>query len=144
MAAGVEVMEADLVEDSMAEAEYSTAGALGGITEASVEVAGVAVGAVMAGVEAGVGTAGAAGVGVIPAGVGELALALVGAGVPIGRVIPMRMAILTMLTPTIRLTRIMGRTRMRQRTWIGITVAIRGTTRSSKILSIQGRRDRLA
>jgi hypothetical protein len=74
MAAGVEVMEGDLVEDSTAEAADSTAGAAGGITEPSVEVVGVAVGAVMAGVEAGVTQVGdAAGVGVIPVGVGELA-----------------------------------------------------------------------
>jgi len=117
----------------------STVGASGGITEAGVELAGMAVGAVMAGMEAGVGTAGAAGV----TQAGELASALVGVGVPIGRVT--RMPIPT-ITPIIRITHTMGRTRMRQRTRIGITAAteIRGTTRSSKIRAIPGRRDRLA
>jgi hypothetical protein len=151
--AGAEVMEADLVEASMVGAAASTAGASAGITEASVEVAGAAVGEVMAGVEAGVTQAGdAAGVGVIPVGVGELASALVGAGAPIGEGTHMRTAI-----PIItRITHTTGRTRIRQRTRIGITVAaeIRGTTRSRKILSIHipsiqilgihGRRDRLA
>ena len=122
----------------------STAVASGGITEAGAERAGMA---------AGVGTAGdAAGVGVIPVGVGELASALVGAGAPIGRVTPMRMAIPIITPIIIRITRItrithtMGRTRMRQRTRIGIAVAteIHVTMLSSKIRGIQGRRDRLA
>jgi len=146
VAAGVEVMEADLVEDSTAGAgaAASTAAASGVIAEAGVELAGMAVGAAMAGVEAGVIQGGdAAGVGVILVGFGELASAL--AGVPIGRATPMRMAI-PIITPIIHLTHTMGRTRIRQRTRIGITVAaeIRGTTRNGKILSIQGRRDRLA
>jgi len=116
-------------------------GASGGITEAGVELAGMAVGAVMAGMEAGVGTAGAAGV----TQAGELASALVGVGVPIGRVTRMPIPIPT-ITPIIRITHTMGRTRMRQMTRIGITAAteIRGTTRSSKIRAIPGRRDRLA
>jgi hypothetical protein len=139
------------VEDSTAVAAASTAVASGGIAEAGVELAGVAV---MAGTEAGVGTAGvagvtqvgdAAGVGVIPVGVGELVSALVGAGAPIGRFTRMRTAIL-IITPIIRITHIVGGTRMRQWTRIGIAVAteIRVTTRSSKIRGIQGRRDRLA
>ena len=121
----------------------STVGASGGITEAGVELAGMAVGAVMAGMEAGVGTAGAAGV----TQAGELASALVGAGVgvPIGRATRMPIPIHT-ITPIIRITHTMGRTRMRQMTRIGITAAteIRGTTRSSKIRAIPGRRDLLA
>ena len=129
MAAGVEVsMGADLVE-------ASTAVASGGITEAGVELAGMAV-AVMAGTEAGVGTVGVAGV--TQAGVGELASALVGAGAPIGRLTRMRTAIRT-ITPIIRITHTTGRTRMRQRTPIDIAVAtkIRVTTRgSSKIRGI--------
>jgi len=133
------------VEDSTAGAgaAASTAAASGVIAEAGVELAGMAVGAAMAGVEAGVIQGGdAAGVGVILVGFGELASAL--AGVPIGRATPMRMAI-PIITP-IHITHTMGRTRIRQRTRIGITVAaeIRGTTRNGKILSIQGRRNRLA
>jgi len=125
------------VEDSTAGAAASTAVASGGITEVGVELAGMAV---MAGTEAGVGTArvagvtqagDAAGVGVIPVGVGELASALVGAGVPIGRVTHMRIAI-PIITPIIRITHTMGRTRMCQRTRVGIAVA----TRSSKIRGI--------
>ncbi len=121
-------MGADLVE-------ASTAVASGGITEAGVELAGMAV-AVMAGTEAGVGTVGVAGV--TQAGVGELASALVGAGAPIGRLTRMRTAIRT-ITPIIRITHTTGRTRMRQRTPIDIAVAtkIRVTTRgSSKIRGI--------
>jgi hypothetical protein len=122
-----------------------------GLTEAGVEVAGMAV---LAGTEAGVGTVGvagvilagdAAGVGVIPVGVGALESALVGAGVPIGRATRMRMAI-ALITPIILITHTMGRTRMGQRARIGIAgrTEIRVTTRSSKIRRIQGRRDRLA
>jgi hypothetical protein len=104
-----------------------------------VELAGTAV---MAGAEVGVGTAGVAGV--IPDGVGELASALVGAGVPIGRVTRMLMAVPT-VTP-IRITHTVGRGRMRQRTRIGLAggTETRVTTRSSKIRGIWGRRDRVA
>ena len=151
---------AAVVEDSTAEAadstvaEDSTAAASGGIAVAGVELAGVAA---MAGAEAGVGTAGAAGVtqagdaagvGVIPVGDGELASALVGAGagVPIGEVTRMRMAIPTPIptTPIIRTIRTMGRTRLRQRTRIRIAVAtgIRVTIRSSKIPGIPRQTDR--
>jgi len=125
--------------------------ALEGITVAGVELAGVAA---MAGAEAG-GTAGVAGViqdgdaaggGVIPVGVGELASALVGAGVPIGAVTRMRMAIRIPIPiiPIIRITRTMGRTRLRQRTRIGLAVAteIRRTIRSSKIRRIPDQTNR--
>jgi len=129
-------MAADLVEDSAEGAAVSTAVASGGITEAGVERAGMGVGAVMAGTAAGVSTDGAAG----DTQAGELASALVGAGVGvrIGAATRTRMAIPT-ITPIIRIThtmgRPMGRTRMRRPTRIGITVAteIRVTTRSSKI-----------
>ena len=129
------------VEDSTVGAAASTAVASVGITEAGVELAGMAAGVVMAGTEAGVGTAGVAGV--TQAGVGELASALV--GVLIGRVIRIRTAIRT-ITPIIHIIRTMGRMRMGQQTPTGIAVAteIRATTRSSRIRSIQGRRERLA
>ena len=144
---------AAVVEDSTAEAaEVSTAAASGGIAVAGVELAGVAA---TAGAEAGVGTAGvagvtqvgdAAGVGVIPVGDGELASALVGAGVPIGEVTLMRMAIPTRIPiiPIIRITRTMGQTRLRQRTRIGIAVAtgIPVTIRRSKIPGIPRQTDR--
>jgi len=137
-------MAADLAEDSTEGAAVSTAVASGGITEAGVELAGMGVGAVMAGTEAGVGMAGAAG----DTRAGELPSALAGAGVgvPIGQATRMRMAIPTTLTPIIRITHTMGRTRMRRPTRIGITVAteIRVTTRSSKILAMPGGRDYLA
>jgi hypothetical protein len=144
---------AAVVEDSTEGAAASTAVVSGGITEAGVELAGMGVGAVMAGVdtagaEAGVDTAGAAGD--TQAGELELASALGGAGVgvPIGRATRMRMAIHTAIptTPIIRITRTMGRTRMRQPTRIGITVAteIRVTTHSSRIRAIPVVRDRLA
>jgi len=129
MAAEVEAsMAADLVEDST-EAAASTAVGSGGITEAGVELAGMGVGAVMAGAA-----------GDIQAG--ELALA--GGGVPIGRATRMRMAI--PITPIIRITHPLGRTRMRQPIRISITVATKMpvTIRSSKIRTIVGRKDRLA
>jgi len=130
------------VEDSTVGEAASTAVASVGITEAGVELAGMAAGVVMAGTEAGVGTAGTE-AGVTQAGVGELASALV--GVLIGRVIRIRTAIRT-ITPIIHIIRTMGRMRMGQQTPTGIAVAteIRATTRSSRIRSIQGRRERLA
>jgi hypothetical protein len=136
-AAGVEASTAaDLVADS-------TEVASAGTTQAGVEPAGMPVGAVMAGVEDGAGTAGAAGV----TRAGESVSALVGAGVgvPTGRVTRMPMAI-PIITPTIHLIRTMGRPRMRQRTRIDITAAtkILVTTRSGRIRAIPGRRDRLA
>jgi hypothetical protein len=123
------------VEASTEGAAASTAVDSGDITEAGVALAGMGGGAVMAGTEAGVGTAG-------DIRAGESALAL--AGVPIGRATRMRMAIPT--TPIIRITHTMGRTRMRQPTRISITVATEMpvTTRSSKIRTILGRRGRLA
>lgn len=144
-------MAADLVEDST-EGAASTAVASGDITQAGVDLAGVAVGAVMAGTGAGavgVTQAGdAAGVGGIPVGVGagELASALVGAGVPIGRVTRMPMAILTTITPIIRIIHTMDRMRMRPPTRIGITLPteIPMTTRRSKIQAIRRLKDRLA
>jgi hypothetical protein len=156
MAAGAGAsMVADLVEDST-EAAVSTAVASGDIAEVGVDLAGVVAGVVMAGVAAGVDTAGAeagvtlagdaAGVGVIPVGVGESVSALVGAGVPIGEVTRMRMAI-----PTIRITHTMTRTPMRRRTRIGITVpteirmTARGRIRAITLLRvIPRRRDRVA
>ena len=146
MAAGVAAsMEADLVEASTAEAADSTAA---DIAEAGVELAGAVVMAAMAGAAGVIRAGDAAGVGVIPAGVGvgELASALVGAGVPIGGLTRMRTAIPILITPIIRIIRTLGRPRLRQRTQIGIAVTteIGGTTRSSKILRIRGQRDRLA
>jgi len=133
------VVEASTAADLVA---ASAEVASGGITQAGVEGAGMAVGAVMAGEEAGAGT-GAAGV----TRVGALASALVGAGVGVltGRVTRMHMAT-PIIIPTIRIIRTMGRLRMRQRTRIGITVAteIRVTTRNGRIRAIPGRRDRLA
>lgn len=138
-AAAVASTAGDSVEDS-------TAADSAGITEAGAELVGMAVGAVMAGVEAGVTQAGdAAGVGVIPVGAGGLASALVGAGVPIGEGTRTRMDI-PIIIRTIRTTQTMGRTGMRRRTRIAITVPaeIRVTTRSGKIQTIPHRRDRLA
>lgn len=124
----------------------------GDITQDGVELAGVAVGAVMAGAEAGADTVGAAGVtqdGVTRAG--ESVWALVGDGVRIGRVIRMPMAIPitpTIRTPmailTIRIIHIMGRRRMPPPIRMGITVAIkiRMTTWSDRIRVIAGRKDR--
>ncbi len=147
VAAASMVVEASTAADLVAD---STEVASAGITEAGVELAGMAVRAVMAGVEAGAGTAGAAGV----TRDGESVSALVGAGVgvPTGRVTRMPMAIpiitptIPMAIPTLRITHTMGRPRMRQRTRIGITVAmeIRVTTRSGRIRAILDRRDHLA
>lgn len=150
MAVGAEAsMVADLVEDFTAGSADSTAVASGAITEVGVDLAGMAVGAVMAGDEAGVGTAGvtqagdAAGVGVIPVGAGELASVLVGAGVRTGEVTRMRMAIPTII-PTHRITVTTTRTHMHRRTRIGITAPTnRVTTRGGKIRAIPCRRDRL-
>lgn len=122
-----------------AEAVDSMAAASADLAELGVDLAGVAGGVVagaadgaVAGEEAGVIQAGdAAGVGVIPVGVGGLAL--VGVGVPIGEATRMRMGI-PIITPTIRTTQTMGRTVMRRRTRIAITVPakIRMTIRSGK------------
>jgi hypothetical protein len=160
MAVGVEAsMVAEVAADSTEVAADlradSTAAATGDIAEAGVDLAGVAVGAaVMVGDAAGAGTAGAvagavmagdaAGVGAIPVGAGGSASALVGAGVPIGEVTRMGMAIPTI--PIIRTTHTMGLTHMRQRTRISTTVPteIRATTRSGKIRAIQDARGRLA
>jgi hypothetical protein len=144
MAVGaVDFMAVVVVEAFMVAAVDSTAADSADIAEVGVDLAGVAAGAV-AGAEAGVVTAGAAagviqagdaaGVGVIPVGAGELASALVGGGVPIGEATRMRMGI-PIIIPTIRTTQTMGRTVMRRRTRIAITVAaeIRVTTRSGKI-----------
>src|SRR5579872_2656361 len=124
---------ADLVAASMAGEGAFPAGAWGGITEEAGVVAGMVAVPGMAGVtQAG----DAAGVGVIRVGVGELASALVGAGVLIGAVTRMHTAIL-MIIPT-RITDTLGRKRMRQRITMGIAVAtaIRVTTRSIKIRAI--------
>jgi hypothetical protein len=156
MAAGaVDFMAAAV--DFMAAAVDSTVAASGDLAEVGVDLAGVAggvvagavagvVGGVVAGVADGVTQAGdAAGVGVIPVGAGGLASALVGAGVPIGEGTRTRMDI-PIIIPTIRTTQTMGRTGMRRRTRIAITVPaeIRVTTRSGKIQTIPHRRDRLA
>jgi hypothetical protein len=139
--------------DFMAAAVDSTVAASGDLAEVGVDLAGVAggvvagvVGGVVAGVADGVTQAGdAAGVGVIPVGAGGLASALVGAGVPIGEGTRTRMDI-PIIIRTIRTTQTMGRTGMRRRTRIAITVPaeIRVTTRSGKIQTIPHRRDRLA
>jgi hypothetical protein len=165
MAAGaVDSMAAGAV-DFMAAAVDSTVAASGDLAEVGVDLAGVAggvvagavagvvggvvagvVGGVVAGVADGVTQAGdAAGVGVIPVGAGGLASALVGAGVPIGEGTRTRMDI-PIIIRTIRTTQTMGRTGMRRRTRIAITVPaeIRVTTRSGKIQTIPHRRDRLA
>jgi hypothetical protein len=160
MAAGaVDSMAAGAV-DFMAAVD-STVAASGDLAEVGVDLAGVAggvvagvvggvvagvVGGVVAGVADGVTQAGdAAGVGVIPVGAGGLASALVGAGVPIGEGTRTRMDI-PIIIRTIRTTQTMGRTGMRRRTRIAITVPaeIRVTTRSGKIQTIPHRRDRLA
>jgi hypothetical protein len=112
----------------------------GGIAAAGVELAGMAV---TAGTEAGAGMAGVAGgiqagVGLIPVGAGELASALVGAGVT-----RMRIAIPTIITPIIRITHTIGRTRMRQRTRTGIAVTTEICVKIRRS-EIQSRRDRLA
>ena len=143
MAAGaVDFMAVAVVAASTAAEVDSMAAASADIAEVGVDLAGVAAGAV-AGAEAGVGTAGAAagviqagdaaGVGVIPVGVGGLAL--VGVGVPIGEATRMDMGMDIPIIPTIRTTQTMGRTVMRRRTQIAITVPaeIRVTIRSGKI-----------
>jgi hypothetical protein len=143
MAVGVEVSMAAGVEVSMAADLEVSAEGVADSAAVGADLAGVAVGA---GAEAGVGTAGdAAGVGVIPVGAGELASALVGAGVRTGEATRMGMAI-PIITPTIRIPHMKGRTGMHRRTRIGITapIEIRGTTRSGKIRAIPRRRDRLA
>jgi hypothetical protein len=149
MAAGaVDFMAVAVVAASTAAEVDSMAAASAELAEVGVVAVGAAAGVVggavagaadgvAAGEEAGVIQAGdAAGVGVIPVGVGGLASALVGVGVPIGEATRMDMGMDIPIIPTIRTTQTMGRTVMRQRTRIAITTVpaeIRVTTRSGKI-----------
>jgi hypothetical protein len=160
MAAGAVDFMAAAVEASMVAAVDSTAAASAELAEVGVVAGGAAAGVVggavdgvadgvVAGVEAGVTQAGgAAGVGVIPVGVGGLASALVGVGVPIGEATRMGMGTdIPIIIPTTRTIQTTGRTGMRRRrTRIAITVPaeIRVTTRSGKIQTIAHRRDLLA
>ena len=145
MAAGaVDFMEAVVAASTAAEVD-SMAAASAELAEVGVVAVGAAAGVVggavagaadgvAAGEEAGVIQAGdVAGVGVIPVGVGGLAL--VGVGVPIGEATRMDMGMDIPIIPTIRTTQTMGRTVMRRRTQIAITVPaeIRVTIRSGKI-----------
>ena len=136
MAAGaVDFMEAVVEASMVAVVDFTAASAE--LAEVGVVAAGAAAGVVggaVGGAADGVTQVGdVAGVGVIPVGVGGLAL--VGVGVPIGEATRMDMGMDIPIIPTIRTTQTMGRTVMRRRTQIAITVPaeIRVTIRSGKI-----------